>query len=539
TPKILVITLDEKLTFMQHLQNTEKKASRSLKIIREVKGIGKISTSKLLRLYSTLVRTIMEYGSTIWQGSKSRGLLDRVQRKGLALCLGLPSTSSCEAMEVAAGILPLDFRFAETAVRDIAKIQSKSIDRPIKQTLNRCIQSDPGGRYITPMSLALAQANEMKAVTGVDISIIEQEMDYEAGSLALTKRLPTYWSRLGSSKSRTYEQTELGKEMVMDMMMEAQADTTFAFTDGSCQPNPGPCGAGAVLYPPHLDPIPLKKPVCKRGSILLGELVAVQIALEHFLQHLDIISSKLLKIFSDSQSAVGILTLNWKESGYKDITTEIRQTIATLRQKGAAVDISWTPGHASIVGNEVADALAKEAATEAKNQPDCRRSTSILEVKEAIKKTQLSRWQTRWDNAEHGRVFHALVPKVDSKKFLDIPNRKSFCQILQIQTGYSKLSDYRYKLGQCDSNKCTCGEPETPEHFLIHCPNYQHCRETMQLTLSSQLGLNFIDSHTLLSNDEHPELPDWRETIRREVSAYIEATERFSEKIPDSPPPQP
>ena len=153
--------------------------------------------------------------------------------------------------------------------------------------------------------------------------------------------------------------------MVIDMMMETPEDTTFAFTDESCQPNPGPCGAGAVLYPPHRDPVQLKKPVSKRGSILLGELVAVQIALEYFLQHLDTNSCKLLKIFSDSQSTVGILTLNWKESGYKDITTEIRQTIATLRQKGADV-FSWTPGNASIVGNEKADVLAKEAATEAK-----------------------------------------------------------------------------------------------------------------------------------------------------------------------------
>ena len=113
-----------------------------------------------------------------------------------------------------------------------------------------------------------------------------------------------------------------------------------------------------------------------------------------------------------------------------------------------------------------------------------------------------------------------LVSKVDSKKFLDIPNRKSFCLILQIQTGYSKLNDYRYKLGQCDSNKCTCGEPETPEHFLIDCPNYQQYRETMQLKLSSQLGLNFLDAHTLLSNEEHPELPDWRETIRQDRSLH-------------------
>ena len=60
----------------------------------------------------------------------------------------------------------------------------------------------------------------------------------------------------------------------------------------------------------------------------------------------------------------------------------------------------------------------------------------------------------------------------------------------------------------------------------------------MQLKLSSQLGLNLLDAHTLLSNEEHPELPDWRETIRQEVAAYIEeATGRFSEEIPDRHPP--
>ena len=117
------------------------------------------------------------------------------------------------------------------------------------------------------------------------------------------------------------------------------------------------------------------------------------------------------------------------------------------------MDISWTPGHASIAGNEIADALVKEAAMEAMIQPEGRNSSTILENKEATKKTQISKWQSRWDNTEYGRAYNMLVSKVDSKKFLDILNRKSFCLILQIQTGYSKLKDYRYKLGQCDSNK--------------------------------------------------------------------------------------
>ena len=119
--------------------------------------------------------------------------------------------------------------------------------------------------------------------------------------------------------------------------------------------------------------------------------MAVQITLEYFLQHLETISCRFLKIFSDSQSTVGILTLNWKVTGYMDITTETRQTITTLQQKGAEVDIFWTPGHASISGNEIADALTKEAATEAMNRPEGRNSTTILENKEATKKTQISK----------------------------------------------------------------------------------------------------------------------------------------------------
>ena len=75
-------------------------------------------------------------------------------------------------------------------MRGIAYIQAKSTDKPIKQTLSNCLQSPAGGRYITPMSLALSQASEMNAMTEVDIGVIEQKMDFEAGSLALTKRFP-------------------------------------------------------------------------------------------------------------------------------------------------------------------------------------------------------------------------------------------------------------------------------------------------------------------------------------------------------------
>jgi hypothetical protein len=48
------------------------------------------------------------------------------QRKGLSIILGLPSTASLEAMEVMSGVIPLDFRREEIAIRDIGKIYSYS-----------------------------------------------------------------------------------------------------------------------------------------------------------------------------------------------------------------------------------------------------------------------------------------------------------------------------------------------------------------------------------------------------------------------------
>ena len=65
--------------------------------------------------------------------------------------------------------------------------------------------------------------------------------------------------------------------------------------------------------PGSVDPIMLKQPVSNRGSILLGELGAIKLALKHIYQykmerqmHVDI---KKIHIFSDRQSAVGQLVL--------------------------------------------------------------------------------------------------------------------------------------------------------------------------------------------------------------------------------------
>ena len=119
------------------------------------------------------------------------------------------------------------------------------------------------------------------------------------------------------------------------------------------------------------DPILLKQPVTSHGSILLGESVAIKMAINYILntQHQrEPGRIKKIHIFSDSQCAIGHLTLGWEAKNHKSTIHETKHDIQRIREAGIEVEISWTPGHANIRGNEEADRMAKEAAEEAKEK---------------------------------------------------------------------------------------------------------------------------------------------------------------------------
>lgn len=535
-PKLLGVHLDEKLSFKKHVEITAQKASKCLGILREIKGITRISSKKLLQLYVSLVRPVMEYGGLIWQIASPDDIraLDSVQRKALALCLSAPSTSSREALEVASGIPPLDLRLTEISIREVAKINAKSVDHPLKLILNQCYEQEPGSKFIGPLNLALSQATEMQQTTGVSIDMIQPEPAYNPGDLLRTIEQPKYWSQLGSSKNRTNEQQELGQDIVNHLLIDAPARSSVAFTDGSCLGNPGPCGAGAVIFlPDEQNGLELTRPVAARGSILLAELVAILLVLELAVTKKIWEFSSSLQIFSDSQSAVGILTLNWASENFTSLISKISSLYKQLQSVGFLVSIHWTPGHATIQGNEIADRLAKDAAHEASEMPLDSSVITIQDIKTSSKKSVLSKWQQRWDISESGRCFYIFNSTVAGKTYLDAPSRDLFSLILQLRTGYCSLNDYRHKLNHTESPECECGDIETVQHFLLDCPLYDDQRQHLKKNLFFQLGVNYLDLPLLLGYDNNDDHFEWRETILRELGRYITTTGRLISKVAD------
>jgi hypothetical protein len=89
-----------------------------------------------------------------------------------------------------------------------------------------------------------------------------------------------------------------------------------------------------------------------------------------------------------------------------------------LELADVTVHIDWTPGHAGIKGNDIADRLAKEAAKEAEEM-ETEYSlfvTSQSDIRHSARESVRIKWQRRWKIVETGRHLYGLKPQVQPQK---------------------------------------------------------------------------------------------------------------------------
>ena len=269
---------------------------------------------------------------------------------------------------------------------------------PIKKCLLSCqssLQEQSREKIIIPFGQMLQQIMDMTSSTNLSLKSIEPETNY-LEYLQPSMRRPEYLSNLGSSKNRTSAQEVESRNVVENLTKNSISTcihTILAFTDGSCRGNPGPCGAGSYVLLPNSDAVELKQPVSKLASILLGELVAIQLTLNFVLEEDRKPDIDTVLIFCDNQSAVGSLQFGWDNKSYKKTAMDIQQSLNTLEESGVHVKIQWSPGHANIQGHEIADRLAKEAAKEVEEMTDDAGIATQSDVRSAARESVEIKWQ--------------------------------------------------------------------------------------------------------------------------------------------------
>lgn len=124
----------------------------------------------------------------------------------------------------------------------------------------------------------------------------------------------------------------------------------IVYADGACSGNPGPAGVGVVIQD-------------ERGrhelSHFLGEATNNIAELTAVLEAAQAIEdpTRPVRIHTDSKYAIGVLSLGWKAKANTELVERVRQALKPFKD----LKLIHVPGHAGVVLNERADALAVQA----------------------------------------------------------------------------------------------------------------------------------------------------------------------------------
>lgn len=115
--RYLGIWLDEKLSFKEHILQIKKKAEAKVAALaRIMPNIGGPSYEKR-KVLAGVAKSIMMYGAPIWGAAmkvaKNRALLESIQRKSLLRITSAYRTASTKALQIIAGVLPIDLEIEE------------------------------------------------------------------------------------------------------------------------------------------------------------------------------------------------------------------------------------------------------------------------------------------------------------------------------------------------------------------------------------------------------------------------------------------
>jgi ribonuclease HI len=126
--------------------------------------------------------------------------------------------------------------------------------------------------------------------------------------------------------------------------------TIIVYADGACSGNPGPAGIGVVIQDDRSR---------RELSLFLGEATNNIAELTALLEAAKAIEDheRPVRVHTDSKYAIGVLSLGWKVKANTELVARVREALKPFKD----LQLIHVPGHAGVLLNERADALAVQA----------------------------------------------------------------------------------------------------------------------------------------------------------------------------------
>jgi ribonuclease HI len=215
------------------------------------------------------------------------------------------------------------------------------------------------------------------------------------------------------------------------------------------------------------------------SSVFTAEILAIRTALSYILSN----PRGRYIIFTDSLSSLMALDSRKISCNTHPCILQCKQIYYDLQNSGHDVTLSWVPAHMGILGNEIADEMAKNASS-SENVSDIPPFPNYY--KKISKQNMLQQWQIKWTNSNTGRLTHSIFPKIQTKPwFADIQEERGFVStISRIMTGHSSVRSHLHRFNIVDNPICVCQENyETVDHLLWECSRCDRQSVIDELTL--------------------------------------------------------
>ena len=426
--KYLGLTLDKELTWSTHAKNSMAKAIKVFAMCRSTYGkTWGLKPKVVYWIYTMMIRPIITYGSIVWwprsEQVTCKRELQKVQRIACMAATGAFPTTPTSAMEMILGLTPLHIVIQTEARKALQRLSVNGIwsdSKPL--TRHTRIKTDDN----------LARLMYM----GCD------------------KMLPTYiFKRNYSIHVPTRDEWRRG-------MKPPNKDSIVWYTDGSKMNS----GAGAGIYTENCS---ISKSLGKYATVFQAETYAIITCAQVNIEMNT--ANRNIYILSDSQAALKALDSCRVDSRL------VLDCIRALNKLGRLnrVVLVWVPGHVGVMGNEMADELARKGSERAMCGPEPCMGLSIGTIKNAIKENADQRHISEWmllNGLKHSKKFINNITTGLRRNIL-AQERGNIRLLTGALTGHFATNEQLTRMGLAIDPTCrACGDDvESMKHLLCEC----------------------------------------------------------------------
>lgn len=452
--RYLGLIFDQRLRWKKHIDALKIKCTKSLDILKclsRTKWGGDRTT--LLRLYRSLIRSKLDYGSFIyWTASKNvLKKLDPVHNAGIRLCIGAFKSSPVESLYAESGEQSLYHRRQQLALQ----YYSRSFQTPDSPVYGYIHNHNQDQMRTDTETFAEYMGTILQTLNAPEISGMPVEHLNDPVWL-----IPSLLCKDFNPPKKNDINVRAMRRLFHAHTTEKHPNAVHIFTDGSKQDE----SVGCAIVTRNFE---LSRKLQSESSIFTAELLAVYDAAVYVR---DSPTEGSFVVFSDSQSA--IMSVESYNSSHP-IVCKILSVILEIINQPKSICICWVPGHTGVEGNELADSAANRAAVSQQ-----RPHNQVLPFKDyfpLFRKLIKSHWQNEWFGIQNNKL-RKIKDNVSPWSSSTQSNRHHEVILCRLRIGHTLFSHghlmERRPLPYCED----CLVPITVYHIIAECPSNRPAR---------------------------------------------------------------